>query len=286
MTRLDPPPLSPLMLMVAPNGARRAKLDHPNIPLNAAEIAQEAKRCHEAGAAAFHIHIRDKEGRHLLDADGYLDVLRHIRQELSLNGTENDKMLLQITTEAVGIYQPAEQMAVVKAVKPPAISMGLREFIRSPADETAAIDFFNWVYQENILAQYILYDPQDVQKLVDLHQRGLLPQKKPWVLLVLGRSKEGPPAQPEALRRFFSYLPTEWCWSVCGFSIWESRIALAAASLGGDVRIGYENNLHLPDGQLTETNADLVLDFKSKITSLGRYLDNDAANFRPFLSDQ
>ena len=48
--------------MVAPNGARKVKTDHPQVPLDAGEIAAVARDCADAGAGAIHYHVRDTEG--------------------------------------------------------------------------------------------------------------------------------------------------------------------------------------------------------------------------------
>jgi 3-keto-5-aminohexanoate cleavage enzyme len=45
---------------------------------------------------------------------------------------------------------------------------------------------------------------------------------------------------------------------VCAFGRAEAAVAAAAAQLGADIRIGFENNLHLPDGRLAPDNAALV----------------------------
>ena len=48
-------------LMVAPNGARKVKKDHPAVPLTISETVATAKSCYEAGAGAIHLHVRDKK---------------------------------------------------------------------------------------------------------------------------------------------------------------------------------------------------------------------------------
>ncbi|MGO8085386.1 3-keto-5-aminohexanoate cleavage protein, partial [Rhizobium leguminosarum] len=68
----------PVSIAVAPNGGRKTKLDHPNLPLKAAELAETAVRCKEAGEAMIHVHVRKKEGSHLLDADAYREVMSAI----------------------------------------------------------------------------------------------------------------------------------------------------------------------------------------------------------------
>ena len=58
-------------LMVAPNGARRTKADHQAIPVMIPETVETAKSCAAAGAGAMHLHVRDTEQRHVLDAGMY-----------------------------------------------------------------------------------------------------------------------------------------------------------------------------------------------------------------------
>ena len=72
--------MTPLVVMVAPNGARRTKADHPNLPLIPAEIAREAERCAAAGASVLHLHVRDEDGRHSLDPRLYLAAIDAVRR--------------------------------------------------------------------------------------------------------------------------------------------------------------------------------------------------------------
>ena len=58
-------------LMVAPNGARRTKQDHPAIPVTLEQTVETAKKCYQAGAEAIHFHLRDDKQQHILDAGLY-----------------------------------------------------------------------------------------------------------------------------------------------------------------------------------------------------------------------
>ena len=95
--------LLPCLLMVAPNGARRVYQDHPAIPLTPEELARDAKECLAAGASAMHVHVREADGHHLLDAAAYQDAISAIQEVVG------DQLLLQVTSEAGGRYSPSEQ---------------------------------------------------------------------------------------------------------------------------------------------------------------------------------
>ena len=82
-------------LMVAPNGARKVKKDHPEVPLTISETVEVAKNCFEAGAGAIHLHVRNDKGEHVLDAGLYKEALNELEHQVP-------KMHIQVTTEAVG----------------------------------------------------------------------------------------------------------------------------------------------------------------------------------------
>ena len=247
--------VSPVVIAVAPNGARRTKDDHPAIPLTATENAYEAAACLDAGAAMIHLHVRDKEGGHSLDADLYRNSIDEIRRAIG------DKLIVQVTTEAVGIYTPAEQMEMVRKVRPEAISAAVRELVPDEAFEDLAANFFEWASCENIAVQYILYDDVDIRRFAELRRRGVLPDGPAFVLYVLGRYAKGQRSTPADLLRFLNVaaeVEADWHWSVCAFGAQEGSCAMCSVTLGGHARVGMENNLYLNDGSQTPGNAALV----------------------------
>src|SRR5690606_20425078 len=108
----------------------------PNLPITADEVAAEAARCLIAGATALHLHVRDTEGAHSLDADLYR------RATDAVSDAVGEALVVQITTEAVGRFTAEEQMACVRAVKPEAVSIALREVYPEGSDEAPVRDFF------------------------------------------------------------------------------------------------------------------------------------------------
>lgn len=240
-------------IAVAPNGGRRTKEDHPALPMTADEIAETARACRDAGASMIHVHVRDAQGGHLLDAEAYTDVTAAIRRAV---GTD---MVVQITTEAVGRYTPQEQMAVVRAVRPEAVSLALRELLPDPASEPAFSEFLAFLKAEAIMPQIILYAPEEADQLGALMARGIVPAETVPVLYVLGRYTAGQRSDPADLLPFLApERPPFAHWSVCAFGPRETACAATAAFLGGHIRVGFENNLHLPDGSQAVDNAALV----------------------------
>lgn len=263
---LETPALAPAVVCVAPNGARRNKQDHTRIPLTALELAHEAQACVAAGATVIHLHVRDAFGKHSLEANHYRAALDAIRDAVG------ERLVLQVTTEAAGVYQPAQQMAVVRELRPECASVALRELAPDQAAYDAAGKFFNWAFAGNIGLQYILYSPAEAMQLIELQRQGVVPHVRPHALFVLGRYTAGQRSRSQDLLPFLAEWPEEWPWSVCAFGPTEAQCIAAAIALGGHARVGFENNLFSPAGALAASNASNVANVRSLIEHTGRPL--------------
>jgi uncharacterized protein (DUF849 family) len=261
----------PFIVAVAPNGARRTKADHPALPMTADEIARDAAACHAAGAAMIHLHIRDKAGKHLLDAEAFRAVTAAIRREAGPD------LIVQITTESVGIYLPGYQMAMVRDARPEACSVAIREIVPGPPAERDAAQFFAWMAKEGVTPQFILYTADEVRRFADLRARGVIPAAAPFVLYVLGRYSKDQASDPLDLAPFLAAAPRDWHWAVCAFGAKEGTVALTAAVLGGHSRVGFENNLLLGDGRVAPGNAALVEQARRHAAAIGRRAADGAA---------
>lgn len=260
-----------IAIAIAPNGGRRTKADHPAIPLSVDELARDAGECLAAGAAMIHAHIRDANGQHLLDAEIYRGAIRAIKQSVG------ERLVVQITSESVGRYSPAEQIAVVKAVRPEAVSLALRELVPDVGHEPGFADFLVWLRQERITPQIILYSAADALRFATLRQRGLVPWDTVPVLFVLGSYLGTRDSSPADLEPFLApEIPQHAHWMVCAFGRNEADCLVTAALRGGHVRVGFENNLHQPDGTLATNNAAQVQAVAQRLRTNGVALQTAA----------
>jgi len=239
------------MVIAAPNGARRGKHDHPNLPITIEEIAAEAAACQRAGAAVLHLHVRDSSGAHSLDAGLYRAATDAIAKAAP-------GMLVQITTEAAGCFELEEQIACVEAVHPEAVSVAWREF--APEENLSARRFYGWAAEAGIHVQHILYSVEDI---VRFNAYGL---KKASVLLVLGQYG-GVAARVAELPAFIAALGPVRDWCVCAFGKAEFDVMRTAMAAGGHARVGFENNLCLRDGTLAAGTHALVAQIEAEVMS-------------------
>ena len=256
----------PLLITVAPNGAYKQRSDHAALPITPEELGKTAKQCLDAGAAMMHMHIRDVQGRHSLDVQTYRDAQQAVKTAVG------DEMIIQVTSEAARVYQAPEQIAMVTTLRPEAVSVGLREVDQPEIGEAGLNQFFTWLAKERVMTQVILYDMTDLLRWQALRTQGVIPEA-PWSLLfVLGRYSVGQTSEPKDLLPFVQAHTGPEAWSMCAFGAGEHACATTAAALGGHVRVGFENNLLLNNGQMAPDNAALVRQVADSARVLGRSL--------------
>ena len=272
--------------MVAPNGARLTKDDVPSVPLTPLELAEEARRCLRAGAAAMHLHVRDEQGWHSLDPDHYRAAIAAIREAVG------DRMLLQVTTEAAGRYGWRKQIAAVRALAPEAVSIALRELLPEEADREQrqqVTDFFHWLHARGTAVQIICYAPQEVARLAALREEGVIPWHHPFLLFVLGTRADyagrGEAASAsvalsclDAFLDAYAPLREEAAWMACAFGPHQLELLEEVARRGGHVRVGFENGRDIAQGLPAPDNAALVSALAARLRRAGfSPMDVDAA---------
>lgn len=238
----------------APNGARRQKADHPQLPMTLNEIAQTAMECHQAGADEIHLHVREDDGTHSLDVGRYREAISAIQERAP-------KMSVQVTTEAAGIFSVKQQYDCLANLRPRAASVSTREMARDPK---VAARLYALATETGTTIQHIVYTPQCIDQLLAWRATGVVPVSMRDIIFVLGQYEPAILAKPADLNVFLDAVADHsFRWTVCAFGRYEHACLAHAVSKGGDVRIGFENSIHTPDGSLWKDNA----------TSIGAFLN-------------
>ncbi|NBB82214.1 MAG: 3-keto-5-aminohexanoate cleavage protein, partial [Alphaproteobacteria bacterium] len=183
-----------------------------------------------------------------------------------------EAMIVQITTEAVGRYTPADQRALVRGLAPEAVSLAVRElFPDDPAERAESARFLAWLVHETaILPQFIVYDAADVARFNRLRAEGVVPAGPAFLLFVLGRYAAGQVSRPRDLLAFLAAADPSDLWAACAFGPLEGAVSLTAAALGGHSRIGFENNDKMADGTAAPDNAALIAQTAGALGLTGR----------------
>ncbi len=244
------------LIMVAPNGARKSKADHPNLPVAIGEIRNETVACAAAGADALHLHIRDSAGRHSLDPGLYREAIDEIHTVLP-------GFPIQVTTESAGIFDVDQQLDCLKVLRPRAASISVREIARR---SDLAPNIYGLCNDEGVSVQHILYDKNDWQCLNAWHEAGIVRDKQRDVIFVLGQYA---PAKDACLRDVDDLAPMISAnienHMVCAFGPMEQAVLCAAAAQGAQLRVGFENNLYTQNGEVAPSNAANVASLKNSL---------------------
>ena len=240
-------------IMIAPNGARPKKKDHIEVPVTIDEVVETAKLCFAQGAEGIHFHLRDEKGDHILSSEMCLKALNDLQLSVP-------NMHLQVTTEAVGRYSPSEMRKLAYEVTPPGISIGIREMIpsRNPTEED--IKLYQSLTENGTKIQHICYEPEDLDLLSDVLNKGKISKDGTWCLFVIGHYS-GKISDPNKIPLFLDKLNNNNLnadWAVCAFGKEEIDCLKKAISLDGKIRIGFENSMLMPNGEIAPNNHTKV----------------------------
>jgi len=243
----------PFIIMCAPNGARRTYADHPKLPITPTELAYCAEEIRDAGASILHLHVRDEHQQHSLNVDHYKRAIDAITDKTG------DSLIIQVTSEAVGRYTRQDQMNMVKAMKPEAVSLALCELAPDTAEHAEVSDFFSWMAENKIWPQIILYDQADYWRFKQLQKKGVFGDRQQFLLFVLKKTGPEPDKTGLSQESLVQLAPKVGVpWAACCFGAQENTLSAFCSQNGGHVRVGFENNIWINDGSLAVNNAELV----------------------------
>jgi len=235
----------------------------PWVPYTAEEIADEAKRAYDAGASVVHIHAREPEtGGPSHSAEVYAAIAEETRKRCPI--------ILNFSTGSIGI--PFEQkIGPVREVRPDiaALNMGSMNYAKYSKRRKELV--FDLVFENSfseiremlqamnevgVKPELECFDTGHTNSVHPLVDMGLLrpPLQFSFILGVLG----GIPATTDSLSFQAKQIPAGSTWEVIGVSLIQWRMLAAALSLGGNIRVGLEDNFYLGEGQMAKSNGDLV----------------------------
>jgi 3-keto-5-aminohexanoate cleavage enzyme len=248
----------PCIITAAIVGAETTRAQNPSLPLSAAELAAEAERCARAGASVIHLHVRDDEGRASQNGDRFRAAMRAIRSRC-------DVIIQTSTGGAVGmsVAERAGPLECVGADAPEmatlnvgTINFGDDVFMNKAADTIAMAQR---IAAHGAMPELELYDAGHLDIALDLLKAGHVkaPLHLQFVLGVKG-ALSASETNLEFLIGRMGELPDGCSWGVAGIGRHQLAMAALAAKLGGNARVGLEDNIYLDKGVLAEGSAPLV----------------------------
>jgi 3-keto-5-aminohexanoate cleavage enzyme len=264
----------PCIVTCALSGVVANRAQCPGIPYTPEEYAAEAKRAYEAGAAAVHIHARTTEGLPSYEVQDYKNIYDAV--------TDACPIVINFSTGALNITTE-QKTAHIKAIKPAlgALNMGSMNYAKynrkrkdfvfefvfpNPFSEIQQIvDAMNQVGTKPELECFDLGHIGNSYPLIDM---GLL-QPPFQYSLIMGVVGGIPPTTPNMVT-MVQMLPPQSEWEIIGISLDQWRLVATAIGLGGNVRVGLEDNFYISKGVMAESNGNLVEKAARMIRDQGR----------------
>ena len=250
----------PAIITAAIVGAETTRAQTPHLPITADEIGEEAARCVAAGASVIHLHVRDAAGNPSQDAEGFRAAIRAIRTRCGTSAP-----IIQTSTGgAVGMSidercgpltltgADAPEMATLNVGT---INFGDDIFVNKRLDTQQVAER---IAKARLQPEVELYDLGHLDIVRELLDKGLLslPLHAQFVLGVRGALSASRRNLELLVERLADFPGSTW--GVAGIGRHQLGMAELAAALGGNLRVGLEDNIFLEKGVLSQGSSPLV----------------------------
>lgn len=241
------------------------------VPVTPAQIAAAALEAHGAGAAIVHLHVRDPaSGKASRDPALFREVyerIRSVNSEVIINltggmggdllfGPDDAPLTFAAGTDFVG---PQQRIAHVLELLPEigTLDCGSLNFDESLYGTTPRLlRHMARAYRAcGVRPEIEVFELGHIELAKQLMSEGLL--EAPTLFQLCLGIKYGAPATSATMLAMREALPPNVCWSAFGVGRMQMPMVAQAVLLGGNVRVGLEDNLYLERGVLA-TNASLV----------------------------
>ena len=273
-----------VIVTCAVTGAGETTDKSPHVPITPEEVANSAIEAAKAGASVAHVHVRDPEtGKGSRDKKLFKEAVDRIRDnktDIVINLTAGmggdwvpDSKNMAMPGDGTDMIGPDERLEHVELCKPEICSLDCGTLNFGVNDHSIYISTLPILRKMAELTQSWGVKPE--LEVFDLGHIRLAKQliseklvnEPPMFQICLG-IPWGADQSVDTMKVMKDHLPQNALWSGFGISRMQIPMATAAVAMGGNVRVGLEDNLYLSKGVLA-TNAQLVEKIVKIITLMG-----------------
>ncbi len=260
-----------LIITAAICGAEVTKEQNPAVPYTVEEIVREAKSAVDAGAAIVHLHVRYDDGTPTQSRDRFQECEEAILKECP------NVILIPSTGGAVGMT-PDERLQSTDTTPLPemaTLDCGTCNFGDEIFDNTLPTmrAFGKRMMERGIKPEYECFEMGHLDTIIRMARKGEAPGDPMQFNFVLG-VPGCTPATVENLCWLVKNIPAGSTWTATGIGRHAFTLAAPAIVMGGNVRVGFEDNLYLERGVLAKSNGELV----DKVVRMAKLLGREVAN--------
>ena len=260
-----------LIITAAICGAEVTKEQNPAVPYTVEEIVREAKSAVDAGAAIVHLHVRHDDGTPTQSRDRFQECEEAIYKECP------NVILIPSTGGAVGM-SPEERLQSTDTTPLPemaTLDCGTCNFGDEIFDNTMPTmrAFGKRMMERGIKPEYECFQMGHLDTILTMARKGQVPGAPMQFNFVLG-VPGCTPATVDNLCWLVKNIPAGSTWTATGIGRYAFQLAAPAIVMGGNVRVGFEDNLYLERGVLAKSNGELV----DKVVRMAKLLGREVAN--------
>ncbi|MDR1796114.1 MAG: 3-keto-5-aminohexanoate cleavage protein [Clostridiales Family XIII bacterium] len=257
------------IITVATTGAWPTKENTPNVPLEPEEIAEEVYACWKEGAAVAHIHVRDDEGRAAMEFGKFQKTVELIRAKKDCD------IILNLTTSGGVGLKEEDRIRPFYELKPEMASYdcGTMNWLHTSVFENnpAFLEKLGGLMQEvGVKPEIEAFDPGMIYNAAYYLKKGVL--KAPLHFQLCMGCAGGIAASVKNLvfmKETMDSVAPGSTWSTFGVGAGAMEILYAAVAMGGNVRVGMEDNVLYKKGVIAENNMVFVARAKRIIEEFG-----------------
>lgn len=266
---------SKLVISAALAGSMTRKEQNPAVPYTPEEFGDEAKKCLDAGASTVHIHARDPKAGYptpdLNQIKAVIDCIHEKAPEIIINITSSVGLTLEQRVAPTQTFKP-----LIASLNTNSMNFSIGNFKTGEIVGNADGVFRNTFHIIQTLAKAMkeaktkpeleVYDFGGLYNILFLNKQEDLFEQPLHFQFVFG-TLGGVPFSYQNLAGFLNLMPSGCSWSVCGVAKDQFRAGLCAAAMGGHIRVGLEDNIRVPDGQLAKGSWEQV-EWAAKVAKL------------------
>ncbi len=258
-----------LIITAAICGAEVTKEHNSAVPYTANEIANEARRCVDAGASIIHLHVREDDGTPTQSKERFKECIDAIK------GKCPDVIIQPSTGGAVGMTNEQRLAPVYLQPEMATLDCGTVNFGGDDIfinTESTIIDFSKKMLELGIKPEVEVFDKGMIDTAKRLNQKGLI--KAPMHFNFVMGVRGGISASVRDLVYLADSIPQDSTFTVSGIGRAQFQMASASIAMGGNVRVGFEDNIYLSKGVLANSNAQLV----ERVVNMAELLNREVAD--------
>ncbi|MBO4306087.1 MAG: 3-keto-5-aminohexanoate cleavage protein [Clostridia bacterium] len=258
-----------LIITAAICGAEVTKTHNPAVPYTIEEMVNEARSAYNAGAAIIHVHVREDDGTPTQSRERFRVVMDAIRSELP------DVIMIPSTGGATGMspeerLQPTELFPEMATLDCGTCNFGDEIFDNTMPNMRV---FGKRMIENGIKPEYECFEMGHIDTILDMARKGEVPGDPMQFNFVLG-VKGCTPATVQNLCWMVNAIPANATWTSTGVGRAAFTLAAPTIVMGGNVRVGFEDNIYLSRGVKAASNGELV----EKVVRLSHELGREIAS--------